>query len=83
MLESRIDDLLRVIAREAAQEVLAAQPHPSPWLDVKGAAEYLLTTQKGVRDAVAKNGLPVHRTPTGRLRFRRDELDRWVMGEAA
>jgi len=49
------------------------------WLDVRGAAKYLSLTEKAVRDSVAKNALPTHRTPTGRLRFRPSELDEWVL----
>ena len=54
---------------------------PVGWLDVEGAARHLSMSPKAVRDSVAKSALPVHRTPTGRLRFRPSELDEWVLGE--
>jgi excisionase family DNA binding protein len=50
----------------------------SGWLDVAGAAEYLSMGRDGVRHAIRAAGLPVHRTPTNRLLFSKDELDEWV-----
>ena len=53
----------------------------TPWLNVKSAATYLATTEDAIRGLVKRGRLPVHRTETGRLLFRPEELDRWVDGE--
>ena len=71
------DTALLDAVRAEVERQLAERP--VGWLDVEGAADYLSMTAKAVRDAVAKSGLPVHRTPTGRLRFKPDELDAWVL----
>jgi len=79
LAEELVDELARRVA-----ETLAKQPGPAePWLDVNGAADYLAISPRAVREAARKSGLPVHRTPTGRLLFRPSELDQWVKsGEA-
>lgn len=69
------EDSLRSIVRE---ELLAHRREPLPWLDVKGAADHLATSKDGVYSLVKRRAIPVHRTPTGRLLFRADELDAWV-----
>lgn len=51
----------------------------SPWLNVAGAATYLATTEDAIRGLVKRGRLPVHRTETGRLLFRPEELDGWVL----
>ena len=51
----------------------------TPWLNVAGAATYLATTEEAIRALVKRGRLPVHRTETGRLLFRPEELDRWVL----
>jgi excisionase family DNA binding protein len=54
------------------------------WLNAKDAAAYLGLTAKSIYNAVATSGLPAHRAPNGRLLFRADELDTWVVsGEAS
>jgi hypothetical protein len=55
---------------------------PVAWMNVAGAATYLDTTPLGVRGLVRRHGLPVHRTPTGRLLFRPEELDEWIDSQA-
>ena len=50
-----------------------------PWLNVKGAAMYLAATEDAIRGLVKRGRLPVHRTETGRLLFRPEELDRWIL----
>ena len=50
-----------------------------PWLNVEGAATYLATTEDAIRGLVKRKRLPVHRTETGRLLFRPEDLDRWVL----
>jgi hypothetical protein len=70
--------LLDAVRAEVERQL---EERPVGWLDVDGAAAHLAMTPKAVRDALAKSALPVHRTPTGRLRFRPSELDEWVVGE--
>ena len=69
------EDALRALVRE---EVAATPREFVPWLNVNGAADYLATTEEGIRSLVKRNAIPVHRTPTGRLLFRPEELDAWV-----
>lgn len=53
---------------------------PQGWLTVESAARYLDTTPGALRALVKRHSIPVHRTPHGRLRFNREELDAWVTG---
>lgn len=56
----------------------------SPWLDVKGAAEYLPAyTESAIRGLIARREIPFERTPNGRILVHRSQLDAWVRGEAA
>ena len=64
--------------REVVEERLAAITVRAAWLNVSGAAKYLDTTEDSIRSLVKRNAIPVHRTPTGRLLFRPEELDAWV-----
>lgn len=54
------------------------QRTPTPWLNVESAATYLDTTAQAIYSLVKRKAIPVHRTPTGRLLFRPEELDAWV-----
>jgi len=51
------------------------EPVPQGWLNVAGAAEYLSMPEGALRTAYRRGQIPVHRTATGGIRFRRDELD--------
>jgi excisionase family DNA binding protein len=70
------DDTLRLIVREE----LAAQLHRQArgWLNVESAARYLDTTPDAIRGMVKRGQVKPHRTPTGRLLFRPEDLDEWV-----
>jgi len=71
---------LDALVREAVRAELAAVPtQPAGWLDVPGAADYLSTSKDAVRAMVKRGELPVERTPNGRLLFRADALDAWVL----
>lgn len=73
---------LEELVREAVRTELDARPATlTPWLDVEGAADYLATTRDAIYSAVKRGEFPVHRTPSGRLLFRAEELDAWVAGE--
>jgi excisionase family DNA binding protein len=71
--------------RRIVREELRAAPTGDPgFLDVNGAAEYLSSTPGAIRQLVNRGAIPVHRAPTGRLLFDRDELRAWVeSGDAA
>jgi hypothetical protein len=71
----------RQIVREEVAALGTPPPAPSPWLDVAGAAEYLVMTEAAVRAAARRNQLPHTKTPLGQLRFDRGQLDLWVRGE--
>jgi hypothetical protein len=73
------------LARRVATIVLESLPSsdPSPWLNVERAAEYLDTTPDAIRGMVKRGQVPVNRSSTGRLLFRREDLDSHAMGEAA
>lgn len=70
------DELVEAVAQRAA-ELVADRQAPSPWLDVKGAAEYLACPTSRVYALTSASRIPHHRDGS-RLLFRSDELDRWV-----
>lgn len=76
------EELVDAIADRVAVK-LAGQlaPKPQPWLDVKGAAEYLVCPASRVYDLVAL-GLLEPRRDGRRLLFRRDDLDHYLEGTA-
>ena len=55
----------------------------TPWIDVRGAADYLVTTEAGIRGLVNRREVPFTRTPNGRILFSRHELDAWARSAAA
>lgn len=50
------------------------------WLDVDGAAAHLAMSEHAIRHLVKRQSIPYRRTPNGRIRFSREELDAWVRG---
>lgn len=51
------------------------------WLDVGDAVTYASSSVSSLRRAVRRKELPAtQRVPRGKLRFRRDDLDRWIAG---
>jgi hypothetical protein len=54
-----------------------------PWLNVESTANYLDTTEDSIRGMVKRGQLVPHRSDTGRLLFRREELDQHAIGDAA
>lgn len=75
-----LDTALVDAVRTEVERQLAERP--VGWLDVVGAATYLSMTEKAVRDAERKRGLPAHRVGA-RLYFSPSELDQWVRGEVS
>jgi excisionase family DNA binding protein len=80
--DSFTDDLARRVASIVLESLPASAPH-SPWLNVERAADYLDTTPDAIRGMVKRGQVPVHRSSTGRLLFRREDLDAHAMGEPA
>jgi excisionase family DNA binding protein len=50
---------------------------PSPWMDIKAAADYLNWPQKRLYTLTSAKGIP-HRKHGNRLLFNRHELDTWL-----
>jgi Helix-turn-helix domain len=80
--DSFADDLARRVASIVLESLPATGP-VSPWLNVERAADYLDTTPDAIRGMVKRGQVVVHRSSTGRLLFRREDLDAHAMGEAA
>jgi excisionase family DNA binding protein len=75
-------DLLEIVASRVAQ-ILAEQQQPapepqSPWLTVGEVAEYAKLTSDAVRGAEKRGKLRAHRSETGRVRFRRSDVDSFL-----
>jgi hypothetical protein len=80
------DELLDSLALRVADliaERATPQEQSSPWLNTKSAAAYLDWTEDALRAAVKRGQLVPHRTPAGRLLFRREELDAYALGDEA
>jgi excisionase family DNA binding protein len=73
------DDFVEAIATAVAAKLSngTAGAAPSPWLDAKGAAEYLACSVSRVRTLTMTGDLPAHRDG-GRPLYHRDELDAYV-----
>jgi len=79
-VDSTLLELFRGELRSAVRdEVRAAldsrEPVPQGWMDVARAAEYLSMPEGALRSTYQRGQIPFHRTATGGIRFRRDELD--------
>ena len=56
----------------------------SPWLDTKGAAAFIGSTPDTLKTWRARgDGPPFHKVSGRLVRYRRDELDAWLRGEAS
>jgi hypothetical protein len=81
-----VDELfLQAIADRVASVVLErleVQSQPSsPWLDAAGAADYACMTADAIRAAEKRGQLRSHRSSTGRVRYRREDVDAFLRGE--
>ena len=64
-------------ARLIAEELFKLQKFTEPYIDIKGAAEYLCMTVGAIK---MNPGIP--RYHIGRnVRFKKSDLDRWVMSQ--
>ncbi len=73
---------IRGYVRDELTRILEAHDDGEPgWLDARGAAQHLAMSEDGIRAAVKRGSIPFVKTPTGRIRFNRRELDLWARGE--
>jgi hypothetical protein len=78
-LLAALEERVRGVIREEIER--ASQPK-STWLDVPGAAEYTAMTPEAIRSATKRGQLRVNRGETGRLRYRTEDLDAFLRGDA-
>jgi excisionase family DNA binding protein len=74
------DELLERIEQRAAEkaaEIVAAGENRSPWLDTRGAAEYLSAKPQRIHDLVQLGKLKPRRDGR-RLLFRPEDLDAYL-----
>jgi len=81
--EHTLETLLRVIARQVAEEIADNQSTQPRWFDVAGVATYAVMTEQAVRDAEKHGHLRAHRTTSGRLRFRIEDVEAFLAGRPA
>jgi hypothetical protein len=82
-LNDLLDDLAARIAGKLNTPRDDSTEAASPWLDTAEAAAYCRMTAEGIRGAEKRQQLRAHRSETGRVRFLRDDLDRFLGIEAA
>jgi hypothetical protein len=73
-----VNDLLNELRH--IKELFAAERRQAPWLDAAGVAAYAAMTEQAVRDAERHGHLKAHRSTTGRLRFRVEDVDAFLRG---
>lgn len=72
-------ELERIVRAAVRAELDATRNEPlSEWLDATGVAALLGVHPRSVQKMVKHQGLPAHRLGPKLLRYRRDEVDRWV-----
>jgi hypothetical protein len=79
-LLAALEERARRVVREEIER--AASNARSPWMDVRAAAEYAAMTPDAIRSATKRGQLRVHRGETGRLRYRTEDLDVFLRGDA-
>ena len=81
-----LNDLIDELAARLADNISAReqpQPDPSPWLTTEEAADYCRLSVEAVRGSEKRGQLRAHRSESGRVRYRREDLDAFLRGEAA
>jgi len=78
-----VEEIRRVVREELRAGSEGLHERPGGFMDVKGAAAFLSTSEQALRAACKRGQIPVHKTPQGRLLFDPAELDAYVRGEAA
>jgi len=77
-----LEETVRTVVREEIQAAMELRgERESPWLDVGGAAERACMTEEAIRAATRRGQLRVHRSETGRLRYRVEDVDIFLKGE--
>lgn len=76
-------DELAALVREAVDAALAArhaanERPAAEWLDARAVAALLDVHVRSVQKMVRDQGLPAHRLGPKLLRYRRDEVERWI-----
>jgi hypothetical protein len=79
-LLAALEERVRQVIREEIER--AASDSRSPWMDVRGAADYAAMTPEAIRSATKRGQLRVHRGETGRLRYRAEDVDAFLRGDA-
>jgi excisionase family DNA binding protein len=77
LLDALIDEIAARVANELRKQEPASEP-ASPWLDVKQAADYCCMTPDAIRAADKRGQIRAHRSETGRVRFKRADLDAFL-----
>lgn len=75
-----LEERVRRVVREEIER--AGSDARSPWMDVGAAAQYAAMTPDAIRSATKRGQLRVHRGATGRLRYRTEDLDAFLRGDA-
>lgn len=84
-----LNDLIDEIAGRVADSIAARQSElrpstdASPWLTTEEAAAYCKISQEGIRGSEKRGQLRAHRSESGRVRYRREDLDAFLRAEAA
>jgi Helix-turn-helix domain len=81
--DALVEEIRRVVREELQAGPERLHGRPGGFLDVKGAAAFLSTSEQALRALCKRGQVPVHRTPQGRLLFDPAELSAYVRGEAA
>jgi excisionase family DNA binding protein len=77
------DELIEQVAQRAAALLAERTPSASsPWLDTKGAAEYMAASPSRVHDLVQLGRLHPRRDGR-RLLFKRDDIDAYIEENAS
>jgi hypothetical protein len=81
------DEFIDVLAARVADvvierlEIKSRNSVSSPWLDAPSVAEYTSMSIEGIRAATKRGQLRSHRSTTGRVRYRREDVDAFLRGE--
>jgi excisionase family DNA binding protein len=78
---SILDQLITEVAQRVASVLKSREPVPepaSPWFTVEQAADYAQMTPDAIRSAEKRNQLKAHRSETGRVRFLKSDLDKFL-----
>ena len=77
---------VEALADALTERIVARLPESSQtedgWMDTRAAAAYVGLTPNALHKVAARDGIPCSRPAgTRKLRFRRAELDEWMLGD--